>query len=88
MNRYDDKKNYCRMLGHSVTFLYCRKTAKDTPCRKIRDCWFETLPIDEYLNDHFSLDAKQLIFREPEHKVTSLLDLIARARSRAEKPET
>lgn len=86
MDRYDDKKSYCRMLGHAVTFEYCRKTAQNTPCRKIRDCWFETLAIDEYMNAHFSSEEQQRIFKDPEPKIASLLDLIEQARKRAENP--
>ena len=84
MNRYDDKKNYCRMLGHHVTFRYCRTTAGDSPCRKIKDCWFESLPIEDFMNEHFSSEEQQRIFKVPENKVTSLLDLIEKARQRME----
>ena len=82
MNRYDEKQNYCRMLGHSVTFLYCRTTAQNIPCRKIKDCWFETLPIADYMDLHFSPEQQVQIFREPVPKVASILDLIEKARSR------
>ncbi len=84
MDRHDDKKSYCRMLGHAVTFNYCRTTSQNTPCRKIRDCWFETLPIEDYMNTHFNTEEQQLIFKEPAPKITSLLDLIEQARKRAE----
>lgn len=82
MNRYDDKKNYCRMLGHHVTFRYCRTTTGASPCRKIKDCWFEILAIEDYMNEHFSPKEQQRIFKAPEHKVASLLDLIEKARQR------
>lgn len=75
------------MLGHSVSFLYCRLTAQNTPCRKIKDCWFETLPIDEYITAHFSMEEQQRIFKDPEPKITSLLDLIAQAKNRADGSE-
>ena len=35
------------MLGHDLTFAYCRAPAKQLPCRKILDCWFETFDVGE-----------------------------------------
>jgi hypothetical protein len=84
MDRYDEKNGYCRMLGHAVNFSYCRTTAQGIPCRKIMDCWFETLPIEEYMKAHYSGDRLKDIFKPPETKMTTLLDLIAQAKKRNE----
>lgn len=84
MNRYDDQRGYCRMLGHAVNFFYCRTTAHGVPCRKIMDCWFETLPIEEYMKEHFTEEQLKNIFKPPESKMTSLLDLIEQAKKRQE----
>lgn len=86
MTRYDEQTIYCRMLGHAVPFRYCRTTADQTPCRKIMDCWFEIIPIREYLEEHFSPEQLSAFFKPPEPKMTSLLDLIEQARKRTKTP--
>lgn len=68
------------MLGHAVPFKYCRSTVDGVPCRKIMDCWFEILPIREYVEKHFSSEEREKIFSAPGDKVTSLLDLIQKAK--------
>lgn len=75
------------MLGHDVAFLYCRKTDRNIPCRKIKDCWFQLLPIVEYMDEHFNPLEQQSIFKDPEPKISSLLDLIAKAKSRMNEPD-
>ena len=82
MNRYDDQQIYCRMLGHAVAFGYCRTTAQGIACRKIMDCWFELIPIKEYMAVHFSPEEMEQILKEPESKMSSLLDLIEKAKRR------
>lgn len=72
------------MLGHAVNFLYCRTTAEGIPCRKIMDCWFETLPIKDYLEEHINQEQLKTLFNPPESKVSSLLDLIEKARQRTD----
>lgn len=86
MKRYDDKTIYCRMLGHAVNFHYCRTTAEGVPCRRIMDCWFETLPIREYMEEHFSEEDLENLLKPPANKMTSLLDLIEQAKKRSRNP--
>lgn len=74
------------MLGHAVNFSYCRKTAEGVPCRKIMDCWFETLPIKDYMEEHFTEEELKTIFKPPESKMTSLLELIEQAKKRSRNP--
>ena len=33
IEQYDRKDGYCPMLGHRVTFAYCRAPGSDLPCR-------------------------------------------------------
>jgi hypothetical protein len=84
MDRHDNLKSYCRMLGHGVPFKYCRTTAQGVPCRKILDCWFESIPIREYMEAHYSPEELERILKAPENKVSSLLDLIEQARRRGD----
>jgi hypothetical protein len=38
---FDDEDCYCRILGHYLSFSYCRSCQEGAPCFKILDCWFE-----------------------------------------------
>ncbi len=82
MERYDDNIIYCRALGHQVPFKYCRKLKGEMPCGKIFDCWFETVNITEYMNSFYTEEEIQRIVEPPKPKVSSLVELIERAKTR------
>ncbi len=54
MERFDELKDYCRMLGHHVPFKYCRTANNGIPCAKILDCNFERLPIQEFIDSNYT----------------------------------
>jgi hypothetical protein len=77
--QYDETMAYCRALGHYVPFRYCRTVNSKIPCRKIRDCWFEKLDIEQYIADNYSEAECEMIFTSPPEKISSLIDLIKKA---------
>jgi hypothetical protein len=79
---HDDKKIYCRKLGHHLTFQYCRRENKGLPCKKIIDCWFEKFNIQSYLQEYYKESELKHIFEAPRPKMTTLLDLIKQAQER------
>jgi len=83
MDTHDSEEIYCRMLGHRLTFSYCRTVAGGLPCRRIMDCWFERLPIEDFIRAHYSEKDIETIFSQPEDKMTSLIDLIRQAKERS-----
>ena len=80
IDRHDAKKMYCRMLGHHVTFAYCRQPGAKQPCRKIFDCWCNTFNIVQFMQDHFTDEEIKAILAPPKDKVMSLLELIEQAK--------
>ncbi|GAF73661.1 unnamed protein product [marine sediment metagenome] len=76
---HDDKKKYCRILGHELTFTYCRQTAAAQPCGKIFDCWFETFDIDRFMKKHFTPDQLKTLLTPQKPKMASLIELIQQA---------
>ena len=80
---HDDKKKYCRMLGHEIAFSYCRQTASAQPCRKIFDCWFDTFDIERFMKEHFSAEELKAILAPPKDKMASLVELIQQAQKNA-----
>ena len=85
---HDTKKRRCPQLGHEVHFSYCRMPGSETPCRKIFDCWWESLDITSFVTDHYDEATVQRISAPPPPKTDTLLELIEQARRRvAEKPQ-
>lgn len=78
--QFDETAAYCRLLGHYVPFKYCRSMNHDLPCRKIKDCWFEKMDIEVYINENYTKSDQERIFTPPSEKITTILDLIKKSR--------
>jgi hypothetical protein len=83
MNKYDNERIYCRKLGHWLTFNYCRQENNELPCRKILDCWFEEIPIKEFLKENYTEEEISYIFGSPKSKISSLIEIIEQAKKRS-----
>ncbi len=75
------------MLGHEIRFKYCRTTDSDNLCKKIRNCWFDKIKIDEFLGQHYSEEQIAELNKPVEHKYVSLFSLIEKAKKNAGKDE-
>jgi len=82
MNQHDNERIYCRRLGHWLTFNYCRRESDGLPCRKIVDCWFEKLPIKEFLKENYKEEEISYVFESSKPKITSIIELIEQAKKR------
>ena len=78
----DTRERYCRMLGHQVPFHYCRTVKEALPCGKIRDCWFELIPVDDFLETHYGVEERQRIFSPPPSRMQVILETALRAREK------
>ncbi len=81
-DKFDTESVYCRMLGHQVLFSYCKVAKNGIACFKIMDCWFERLPISDYMKDNYTEDEIENILKKPENKVITLYELIEQAKRR------
>lgn len=70
---------YCKMLGHKVPFTYCRSMKEGLPCGKILDCWFEVIPVEVYVETHFTPEEKEKFLAPSKPKVATLIELIEKA---------
>jgi len=68
------------MLGHQVSFKYCRLYNMEIPCRKILDCWHETIPVGEFLHEFYSDEELKAIFNPPPDRYSMLMDLIEKSK--------
>ena len=88
IDKHDDRKRRCPMLGHDVNFSYCRAPGQPAPCRKVLDCWFRIFDVEGHLREHLSEDELERIVMPRPDKVTTLMDLIERAKRRKENPSS
>ncbi len=77
----DHRERYCPMLGHELTFAYCRTTGTNIPCRRIFDCWWEIFDIQSFMESNFDTVAIKEILSPPPPKTVTLLDLIRKAQN-------
>ena len=82
-DKHDRRKRYCPMLGHELNFAYCRAPASQLPCRKILDCWFRIFDVESFLRQHFSQADIESILAPRRDKAATLVELIEKARKRA-----
>lgn len=81
LDRYERR---CPRLGGPIPFRYCLK-AEETgeACHKIIDCWWEYFDVVSFLKTHLSDKSfKALTENRPMNKVSSLVDIIDKARER------
>ena len=86
-DEFDQQEGYCRMLGHFLTFAYCRSMNKGLPCSKVLDCWFQIFAVEEFINNNFSADEQKKIFQPPKPKVQSLTEILEQAQQRLKENE-
>jgi hypothetical protein len=77
---HDRRERHCPMLGHELTFSYCRAPAADIPCRRIFDCWWERFDIRAFMQEHYSEEIIAKVRAAPASKATSILELIQQAK--------
>lgn len=74
--QYDDKSGYCRMLGHTLGFGYCRIMHEGLPCHNILNCWFERFPVQSFLEENYSREALQAILQPPRTRMAALAEAL------------
>ena len=79
IDQFDECDIYCRMLGHDLTFKYCRQTGDGNFCRKIFDCWIDKIEVGRYAKTHFSDDDINGVLHPAAPKLHTLLDLIEKS---------
>ena len=82
---YDNLEMRCPILGHEIKFQYCRSVNLGLPCKKIMDCWFQHIPVENFLRKYFSEEEFKTIFKPQKPKLTSLVELISQAQTLLEK---
>ena len=79
---HDDKKSYCRKLGHHVPFRYCRQVGDSLPCSRVLDCWFEAFAVEDYIRQNYSEQEIRDILTPPQPKINTILDIVAKLKQK------
>lgn len=82
IDQYDQKLKRCPMLGHDLTFAYCRQPGQDTPCRKIYDCWWQDFDIAAFMEAHYPPETLAHVTEAKKPKMLSLVEIIQRAQAK------
>lgn len=83
---HDDREQRCRMLGHPVPFRYCRQLPDGKPCRLIVDCWQGHFDVASWLEGCYTAEEIETILAPPTPKLTSIVELIERAKNASPRP--
>ncbi|MCK9195745.1 MAG: hypothetical protein M0P16_02055 [Syntrophales bacterium] len=82
-NAYGSMEIRCPKLGHELTFAYCCREAGDLPCARIIRCWESFFPVESFLRETLDAGIWDAFCRQATpDKMTTLLDLIEKAKAR------
>ena len=73
---FDDVKGYCRMLGHMLTFRYCRSVNDELPCRKVMDCWYDKFPVQEFLSENYTEEELKKAFGMQQNRLSTIISIV------------
>jgi hypothetical protein len=74
--QYDDRQGYCRMLGHTLSFRYCRVMNTGLPCHNILNCWFERFDVETFVGENYSQRELRDIFKPPKMKIAAIAEVV------------
>lgn len=80
INQYDELESRCKVLGHPVSFHYCRTQTEGQACRHLLNCWFERFPIQEFAQAHLREEEIAALLSPPPSKLNTIIQLIEKAR--------
>ena len=82
-DKYDHLSIRCPRLGHELTFAYCLREGWNLPCPRSIRCWESFFPVESFLRKTLDADAWGAFCRQaPPDKMTTLLDIIEKAKAR------
>ena len=68
-----------------MNFSYCRSPGTELPCGKVFDCWWERFDVKAFVEGHWTPEQIALILSPRKPKILTLVELIQKARSAADR---
>lgn len=84
---YDTEEIYCRKLGHTLKFSYCRNEHSGLPCSRVYDCWFERIKIQEFIASSYTEEEQNAISSPQKDRLTTIFDIIMQSSSNNKKDQ-
>ena len=78
--QYDEKNGYCRMLGHTLAFKYCRVMNEGLPCHNILNCWFERFEVEAFIAENYSKEEQQTVFQPPKTRIAAMTEAVEKVK--------
>lgn len=75
IDQFDEKQTYCKQLGHHVPFKYCRLVNNKLPCTQVFNCWFEILPVREFVAGNYNKEEKKRILTPAPSRLDRILNI-------------
>ncbi len=82
---FDDMRIRCPVLGHPVSFKYCRTTVRDRICRRIKGCWSGIFDVSAFLEKNYSPEELQVFEEVPEDRISLITRIVNEVKARKEK---
>jgi len=83
IEEFDNLQTYCRKLGHTLHFSYCRIENNRIPCSKITDCWFQRIPIQDFLQKNYTQSQIERMQEHTRSRLEIILDMAEQLKNRA-----
>jgi hypothetical protein len=80
IREHDGNEAYCRKLGHTVGFGYCRRAQGALPCASVVGCWNGRIPVSGFLERHYTPQQLAKAFSPPRPRLATILELVEQAR--------
>ena len=77
---HDRIQQYCRMLGHKVPFVYCRKMNNDLPCRNTLDCWKNIFAVEDFVRNFYSEEEISRFLEPSKPKIAQIYDIMTQVK--------
>lgn len=87
LNQYDKHQTYCRQLGHLINFSYCRIMNNKLPCNSVLNCWFELIPIREFIKENYSKEEIEKFLIAPKSRLTKILEAAEKIKKQKTNPD-
>ncbi|NIM89393.1 MAG: hypothetical protein GTO17_00410 [Candidatus Aminicenantes bacterium] len=81
----DHLQQYCHLLGHKVSFAYCRSVNSNLPCRAIIGCWKNIFAVEEFVDKIYSKEEIASFLKPSQPKLVQIYDLMIKARKKGSK---
>jgi len=88
ISQYDQVQHFwCPVLGQTITFGYCRRTAEGLPCHRVVTCFSPHFAVEAFLAEHYTPAEQERFLAPPKGRLQRVLDALAQAQAQQKKDD-